>query len=83
MIGGSSQISVAITTSGFVIYTVFSKKSCFGRLTVNVQDAEGRHIYFILIPYAVTTCAKLLANVLPLFTRVPYNDVTELLHVPR
>ena len=64
--------------------TVFSKKSCFGRLTVNVQDAEGRHIYFILIQYAVTTCAKFLAtNVLPLFTRVPYNDVTEWLHVPR
>ena len=37
-----------------------------------------------LIQYAVTTCAKFLAtNVLPLFTRVPYNDVTEWLHVPR
>ena len=79
MIGGSSQVSVAITTSGFVIIsTVFSKKFCIGRLTVNVQDAEGRHIYFILIQYAVTTCAKLLAtNVLPLFKRVPYNGVTE------
>ena len=31
--------------------TVFSKQYCFGRLVVNVRDADGRRIYFLFTGY--------------------------------